>query len=60
MFISAESGAIFRWVHELLIELVFYNYLLPKMAVGDFAKGLIAAFVVAREEADGETDDELV
>jgi hypothetical protein len=60
VFISAESGAMFRWIHELLIELVFYDCPLPKVAVGDFAKELMAAFIVAREEADGETDDELV
>jgi hypothetical protein len=57
VFISAESASMFRWVHEQLTSIIFYDCLLPKVVVGDFAKGLMAAFVEAKAEAEQENDD---
>jgi hypothetical protein len=57
IFISAESASIFRWVYEQLTSIIFYNYSLPKIVVGDFAKGFIAAFIEAKTETEQENDD---
>ena len=57
VFISAESASMFRWVHEQLTSMIFYNYSLPKVVVGDFAKGFMAAFIEAKIETEQENDD---
>jgi hypothetical protein len=42
-YITSESAASFKWIAELLTDLVFYDCPEPKVIVGDFPKGLGAA-----------------
>jgi hypothetical protein len=70
VFISAESAKMFRWVHEQLTKLIFYDCPLPCVVVGDFAAGLAAAMATAKgqiaaglvipEELEGTEVDEKI
>ncbi|KAI9764342.1 MAG: hypothetical protein M1839_005959 [Geoglossum umbratile] len=50
VFISVESAEMFRWVHEQLTKLIFYDCPLPRVVAGDFAAGLAAAMATAKEQ----------
>src|SRR5437667_9634545 len=64
VFISAESAEMFRWVHEQLTKLIFYDCPLPSVVAGDFAAGLAAAMANAKEQIvagiEGKKEDEEV
>ena len=49
-FITTESAVSFRFIQDMLLKYVFYNYPEPTVIVRDFAKGLAKAVALKAAE----------